>query len=152
MSYPEAGKKAPDFTLPNEKNESVALKDLKGSWVVLYFYPKDNTPGCTTEAKEFSHLVKDFDKKNVRVLGISPDSSESHLRFISKHNLTVTLLSDEDKSVCDRYGVWQKKKNYGKEYMGVVRTTFLIDPNGLVSKRWLNVKAAGHADDVKCSL
>ena len=152
MAYPEEGTQAPGFSLPNNKKDIKSLKEYRGQWVVLYFYPKDNTPGCTSEAIEFSSLLKEFQSHRAVIIGVSPDSPESHARFIEKHGLSVILLSDEDKRVCSEYGVWQKKKNYGKEYMGVVRTTFLIDPKGIISKRWLNVKAAGHANEVKCSL
>jgi peroxiredoxin Q/BCP len=146
---PKAGTKAPAFTLPNQNDEKVKLSDFKGQWVVLYFYPKDNTPGCTTEACEFTSGVPAFDKLNAVVLGVSPDSTRSHQNFIAKYDLKFPLLSDPEHTVLEKYGVWQLKKNYGKEYYGVSRTTFLIDPQGKIAKVWEKVKAAGHAEAVK---
>jgi len=144
----EIGQKAPEFCLPDDTGEEVCLKDLKGKWVVLYFYPKDNTPGCTKEAQQFSELLDEFEKLGAVVLGVSPDSVESHKRFKSKKELRVTLLSDEDKGVIKAYGVWQLKKSYGREYYGVVRTTYLINPDGEVAFVWKKVRANGHAQKV----
>ncbi|WP_142933823.1 thioredoxin-dependent thiol peroxidase [Balnearium lithotrophicum] len=144
----EEGKRAPNFCLENDEGKKVCLEDFKGKWVVLYFYPKDNTPGCTKEAEDFSERTDEFDKLNAVVLGVSPDSVESHRKFKEKRNLKVTLLSDESKEILKTYGVWQKKKMYGREYFGVVRTTYLIDPEGTVRKVWKRVRVKGHADKV----
>ena len=146
--YVEPGEKAPDFCLPDENGQEVCLKDFKGKWVVLYFYPKDNTPGCTREAEEFTELLPEFEKLGAVVLGVSPDSVESHRRFKDKKKLKVKLLSDESKEVIKAYGVWQKKKMYGREYYGVVRTTYLIDPEGKVAHVWKRVRVKGHAEAV----
>lgn len=147
-SIPDVGSKAPAFTLENQDGKKVSLKDFEGQWVVLYFYPKDNTPGCTTEACEFTEAMPNFKKLKSVVLGVSPDSVKSHQNFIAKQNLGITLLSDPDHRILEKYGVWQLKKNYGKEYLGVVRTTFLINPNGRIEHIWEKVKARGHAEAV----
>ncbi len=139
------GDKAPDFCLPDQDNKQVCLQDFIGKWVLLYFYPKDNTPGCTVEAVDFSALKKELAAKNTVVLGVSADSTKSHLGFIEKKELTITLLSDTEHTLMDKFGVWQLKKNYGKEYCGIVRSTFLIDPQGNLAYIWANVKANGHA-------
>jgi peroxiredoxin Q/BCP len=136
------------FCLPNQDGVEICLKDLKGKWIVLYFYPKDNTPGCTTEAKEFSELIEEFEKLNAIIIGISPDSPKKHCNFIEKHNLKITLLSDEEKNVIKEFGAWGKKKMYGKEYEGVIRSTFIINPNGEIVKEYKKVKAKGHAQKV----
>ena len=148
----ETGLQAPAFCLPNQDGVEVCLRDLKGRWVVLYFYPKDNTPGCTTEACDFSAALPDFDGLNATVLGVSPDSVASHEKFVTKKDLTVTLLSDESKAAIEQYGVWQEKMMCGRKYMGVVRTTYLIDPQGSVAHRWDKVKTKGHAEAVKAKL
>ena len=145
----EIGQKAPDFCLPNQDSEEICLRDLRGSWVVLYFYPKDNTPGCTTEALDFSAHLSEFEALGATVLGVSPDSVKKHQNFIAKKELKVTLLSDEDKEVLEKYGVWQLKKNYGREYMGVVRTTYLIDPDGNIAYVWPKVRVKGHVEAVR---
>jgi peroxiredoxin Q/BCP len=145
---PNIGEKAPDFCLPNQDNEEVCLRDLFGSWVVLYFYPKDNTPGCTTEALDFTAHLPEFEALGATVLGVSPDSVKKHQNFIAKKELKVTLLADEEKEVCQAYGVWQLKKNYGREYMGVVRSTFIIDPDGIIRARWEKVRVKGHVEAV----
>lgn len=142
------GAKAPAFTLLDQNDNKVKLSDFKGQWVVLYFYPKDDTPGCTTEACDFTDGLKSLEKLNAKVLGVSADSTESHRKFIAKFKLKITLLSDPDHEMIDKYGVWQKKQNYGKEYMGIVRTTYLIDPAGNVAHVWEKVKAEGHAAKV----
>lgn len=142
------GQHAPDFTLNNEGGKSVSLSGLKGKKVVVYFYPKDNTPGCTIEAKEFSDRAGEFDKNNTVVLGISKDSVQSHQQFCSDHALKVTLLSDPDMKAIEPYGVWQEKTNYGRKYMGIARTTYLIDEKGIIRKVWKNVTAPGHAQKV----
>jgi len=144
----ETGKEAPNFCLPDENGNNVCLKDFRGKWVVLYFYPKDNTPGCTKEALDFSERLGEFEKLNAVVIGISPDSTTSHKRFKEKKGIKVKLLSDTEKEVIKKYGVWQLKKMYGREYYGVVRTTFLIDPEGKVAHIWKKVKVKGHADKV----
>ena len=136
-------KVAESFKLKNSEGKFVSLEDFRGRWVVLYFYPKDNTPGCTTEAVDFTTLQKEIPE--VIILGVSPDSPESHRKFIEKQKLTVTLLSDPNREVLKKYGAWGLKKNYGKEYEGVIRSTFLINPKGEIVKEWKNVKAKGHA-------
>ena len=144
----EAGNKAPDFCLPNQDSEEICIRDFQGSWVVLYFYPKDSTPGCTTEALDFTALKSEFEKLGAAIFGISPDSIKRHCNFIAKKELTITLISDEDKEVAKAYGVWQLKKLYGKEYMGIVRSTFLINPDGEIAHIWPKVKVKGHAQEV----
>jgi len=144
----KSGDAAPNFTLQNQDDVSVNLTDLKGKWVILYFYPKDNTPGCTVEAIDFSSFKQQLADKNTVVLGVSPDSVTSHRNFIAKQELTVGLLSDPEHDALEKYGAWGLKKNYGKEYYGVVRSTFLIDAEGKIAKAWYNVKAKGHAENV----
>ncbi|MDD5399746.1 MAG: thioredoxin-dependent thiol peroxidase [Sulfurimonas sp.] len=139
---------APEFCLPNQDDVEICLRDLKGKWIVLYFYPKDNTPGCTTEACDFSDAAPDFGSLNAIVIGISADSTKKHRDFIEKKDLFITLLSDEDTSMLQEYGVWQLKKNYGKEYMGIVRTTLIIDPSGVIRAIWEKVKVKDHAQEV----
>ena len=148
MTELKIGDKAPEFCLPDAEKGQVCLKDHRGKWVVLYFYPKDNTKGCTMEALEFTAAEDDFNARGAVVIGVSPDSPESHTKFIEKHDLGITLLSDTEKEILTGYGVWQKKKMYGREYMGVVRSTFLIDPEGKIAYIWPKVKVAGHADAV----
>ena len=145
----EVGEKAKDFCLPNQDNTEICLRDLKGKWIVLYFYPKDNTPGCTTEACEFTAELPNFEELDAIILGVSPDSVKKHQNFIAKKELKITLLSDEEKGMLEDYGVWQLKKMCGKEYMGVVRTTYLIDPEGVVKQRWDKVRVKGHVEAVK---
>jgi peroxiredoxin Q/BCP len=145
----KVGGKAPAFTLPNENGSPVSLADFAGSWVVLYFYPKDDTPGCTTEACEFTDGIKAFEKLDAVVLGCSADTPESHRRFIAKHGLEVTLLSDANRSVMKTYGAWGEKTMYGRTTTGVIRSTVLIGPDGTVAYHWPNVKAAGHAEKVR---
>jgi len=139
---------APEFCLPNQDDVEICLRDLKGKWIVLYFYPKDSTPGCTTEACDFSEAAPDFGSLNAIILGVSADSTEKHRNFIEKQDLFITLLSDEDTSMLQEYGVWQLKKNYGKEYMGIVRTTLIIDPSGAIRAIWEKVKVKDHAQEV----
>ena len=148
----KVGQKSPDFELPDEKDHRVSLSSLKGKWVVLYFYPKDLTPGCTMEAIDFSEKKEDFETSGARIFGVSPDSTASHLKFCDRKNLSVTLLSDPEKKAIESFGVWQKKKMAGREYMGVVRSTFLIDPTGIVREIWENVRVKGHADKVLACL
>ncbi|WP_094227824.1 thioredoxin-dependent thiol peroxidase [Methanolobus psychrotolerans] len=142
------GQKAPEFCLPDQNGNEVCLKDFKGKWIVLYFYPKDNTSGCTKEAQDFTALKDAFTSENAVILGLSKDSVKSHISFIEKKELGITLLSDEDTAVHKKYDVWRMKKNYGKEYMGTVRSTFLIDPDGMLVKVWDNVKTSEHAEKV----
>jgi len=149
ITTPETGKKAPAFTLPDQDDRKTKLSDFQGQWVVLYFYPKDNTPGCTTEACEFTDGLKAFEKLNANVLGVSPDSTASHRKFIEKQGLKVTLLSDPERKVLEKYGAYGTKKMYGKEVKGVIRSTYLIDPKGKVAHVWTKVKAAGHAAKVR---
>jgi len=144
--------KAPAFSLPNQDGKKVSLKDLLGQWTVLYFYPKDDTPGCTTEACEFTTNWDQFQKLSARVIGVSPDSPESHVKFIAKHKLRIELLSDSEHEVLAKYGAWGEKNNYGKVYEGVLRTTVLIDPKGKIAHVWSSVKAAGHAEAVATKL
>ena len=148
----ELEEKAPDFCLPNQDDVEICLRDLKGKWVVLYFYPKDNTPGCTTEACEFTEAAPDFSELDAVILGVSADSTKKHRNFIEKKELGITLLSDEDTSMMQEYGVWQLKKNYGKEYMGIVRTTLIINPEGVVKALWEKVRVKDHVAKVKAEL
>ncbi len=148
----KVGQKAPSFELPDQDGKRVSLDDLKGRWAVLYFYPKDNTPGCTTEACEFTEGIQAFKDLDAVVLGCSPDSPESHRKFIAKHDLRLRLLSDPEHEVMERYGAWGEKKMYGRTSQGVIRSTVVIDPEGRVAHHWPKVKAAGHADAVKRKL
>jgi peroxiredoxin Q/BCP len=148
----KVGDKVPDFCLPNQDEEEICLRDIKGKWIVLYFYPKDNTPGCTTEACEFTEAEPDFGKLDAIILGVSPDSPKKHRNFIEKKELGITLLSDEDKEVCNLFGVWQLKKMCGREYMGVVRSTFIINPDGYIAASWEKVRVKGHVEAVKAKL
>ncbi len=152
MSMPVIGENAPDFCLPNSLKSDTCLKDLKGKWVVLYFYPKDNTPGCTMEAIYFSKAMEEFKALGTEILGVSADSVESHCGFAEKHELAITLLSDVDRKVLEAYGVWKKKSMYGKSFLGISRSTFIIDPKGKVAHVWPKVSVPGHADDVKKKL
>jgi len=148
MATLKKGKTAPNFTLPDDNGAVVTLSDLRGKPVVVYFYPKDDTSGCTREALDFSCLLPQFDALGVKVIGISPDSVARHKKFRSKHALGVDLLADEDKSVLNAYGVWVEKSMYGKKYMGVERTTVLIDADGKIAEIWPGVKVPGHAEAV----
>ncbi len=148
----EVGTQVPDFCLPNQDEEEICFRDIKGRWIVLYFYPKDNTPGCTTEACDFTAALPDFTGLDAIVLGVSPDSPEKHRKFIEKKELGITLLADEDKELCNLFGIWQLKKFMGKEYMGVVRSTFIIDPDGKVAATWTKVRVKEHVDAVKAKL
>lgn len=142
------GMKAPEFELPRDGDGSVALTDYIGRKLVLFFYPKDDTSGCTAEAIAFGALLSEFDKANTAVLGMSPDTPAKHDKFIAKHNLTVPLASNEDKATLEAYGVWVEKSMYGRKYMGVERSTFLIDETGKIEKIWRKVKVPGHAEAV----
>jgi thioredoxin-dependent peroxiredoxin len=142
----KVGEAAPEFTALDRAGKSISLQDFKGRSIVLYFYPKDNTPGCTTEAIDFTDKLPLFQALNTEVIGISPDSIVSHGKFIDKHNLQITLLSDPEHQIAESYGVWQLKKFMGKEYMGIVRSTFLIDRNGIISQIWSNVRVKNHVN------
>jgi peroxiredoxin Q/BCP len=144
----EVGQKAPAFSLPRDGGGTVSLAGLKGRKVVLYFYPKDDTPGCTTEAIEFTQRRAEFEKAGAEVIGVSRDTVAKHEKFVAKHKLGVTLGADEDGAVTEAYGVWQEKSLYGKKYMGIVRATFLIDGDGVIRRIWPKVSVKGHADEV----
>ena len=148
MTILEVGKKAPKFELPNQDEENKTLEDYKGKWLVAYFYPRDDTPGCTVEAQEFTEELDPFTSEDAVIVGISPDTAAKHCKFIDKHGLGMELLADTEKQMLADYGVWQEKSMYGKTYLGVVRTTYLIDPNGLVAEAWTKVKSRGHAKAV----
>ncbi len=160
----KVGTKAPEFCAPNQDDVEICLRDIVGKWIILYFYPKDNTPGCTTEACDFTASMPQFDECDAVILGVSPDSSEKHRKFIEKYDLSLTLLADEEKQMCNDYGVWQLKKFMGRESMGVVRTTFIINPEGEIAAVWNKVnvrkkkKVKGetvevlHVDEVKATL
>ena len=144
----DAGNPAPAFTAPSDDGGSLSLKNLRGRAVVLYFYPRDDTPGCTREAQEFAEALPKFARAGAEIVGVSKDSAARHDSFRAKYALPFTLVSDADGDICERYGVWVEKKNYGRTYMGIERATFLIDPAGTVSKVWRRVKVAGHVDKV----
>ncbi len=137
-----------DFTLPGSNGENVSLSEFKGKNIILYFYPRDNTPGCTREACEFKESYTKFENSNALVLGISKDTIKKHVNFIEKFQLPFILLSDAEGKVCEDYGVWKLKKMAGKEYMGIERSTFLIDKEGFILKEWRKVKVAGHVEEV----
>jgi len=151
-TMPEAGKRAPAFTLASHDGEKVRLSALKGKRVVLYFYPKDDTPGCTTEAKGFRDAQAEFAKRNAVVLGVSADSLAKHRKFVDKHDLNFQLLADEDHAVSEKYGVWKEKSMYGKKFWGIQRATFLIDAEGTIAKVWPKVKPAEHAAEVLAAI
>ncbi|MYG51149.1 MAG: thioredoxin-dependent thiol peroxidase [Rhodospirillaceae bacterium] len=142
------GDRAPDFTMPTDGGGAVSLAGMKGGQVVLYFYPKDDTPGCTKEAGAFRDALPDFSAADARIVGVSKDSAAKHDRFKAKYDLPFTLASDTDGSVCEAYGVWVKKKLYGRDYMGIERATFLIGADGRVKRIWRKVKVPGHAEAV----
>jgi peroxiredoxin Q/BCP len=148
MPQVELGQPVPDFTLPSSGGENVTLQQYRGKKVVIYFYPSDMTPTCTQEACDFRDVNSNLADANTVVLGISPDDVKSHGKFIAKHQLPFLLLSDPDHEVCEQFGVWQLKKLYGKEYMGVVRSTFLIDESGILVKEWRKVRIKNHVAEV----
>lgn len=140
--------KAPDFNLLNDKGETISLKDFKSKKVVLYFYPKDDTSGCTKEACDFRDKIKIFEKNNTVIIGVSKDSVESHQKFKKKYDLPFMLLTDENLDILKKYGVWKEKSMYGRKYMGIERTTFIINDKGIISEIYSKVKVDGHADEV----
>jgi peroxiredoxin Q/BCP len=144
----EDGKDAPDFALPDADGGTVRLASLKGRPVVVYFYPKDDTSGCTAEAKDFTCLAAEFKRAGAEVIGISPDSPESHRKFQEKYDLGVRLLADEERKAAEAYSVWVEKSMYGRKYMGIERSTFLVDASGKIAKSWRKVKVPGHAEEV----
>lgn len=145
---PVAGDTAPDFSAPDQNGNTLSLRELSGKTVVLYFYPKDDTPGCTKEACGFRDDLAAFTGKNSVIIGVSPDDSKSHKKFVDKYSLPFTLLADPDKKICEAYGVWQEKSMYGRKSMGVVRSTFIIGPDGKIVKVFSNVKVDGHVAKV----
>jgi len=148
MALVDEGKKAPAFTLKDQNGQAHRLSDHAGQPVILYFYPKDDTPGCTVETCDFQARLPKFSKDKAAVFGVSILDEKSKAKFASKHGITFPLLADAHHEIAEKYGVWQKKSRYGREYMGIVRTTYLIGPDGRVAKRWDNVKVEGHADEV----
>ncbi|AIE75888.1 MULTISPECIES: thioredoxin-dependent thiol peroxidase [unclassified Synechocystis] len=144
----EINQPAPAFSAPNAEGKIVSSADFLGQWLVLYFYPKDNTPGCTTEAVDFSEKLPEFAAMDAVIVGVSPDSSASHCKFIDKHKLTIQLLSDPDHQLALAYGAWGPKKFMGKEYEGIIRSTFLINPEGHIAHIWPNVRVKGHVEKV----
>jgi peroxiredoxin Q/BCP len=148
MSDLNPGDAAPDFDLPTDGGGRIALKDLKAAPFVLYFYPKDDTSGCTSEAKAFSEMKAQFENVKTRVVGVSKDSAKSHDKFKAKHDLTIALASDETGAMVERYGVWVEKSMYGRKYMGIDRATFLVGPDGRIAQVWRKVKVPGHVDAV----
>ncbi|MES0868055.1 peroxiredoxin [Pseudovibrio sp. SCP19] len=147
-SLPLEGMPAPDFSLATDSQGQFILSEQTGQSVVVYFYPKDDTPGCTKEAIAFTEHAAEFQKHNTVIIGISPDTALKHDKFKAKHGLTVTLGADTDKEVCEAYGVWVEKNMYGKKYMGVERSTFLIDKTGKIAKIWRKVRVPGHVEKV----
>lgn len=152
MSELQVGQPVPEFTLEASGGQEISLSDYRGKKVVLYFYPKDSTPGCTQEACDFRDSAAAYEQKGAVVLGISPDPVKSHDKFAQKYELSFPLLSDPDHAVAEAFGVWQLKKMYGKEYEGIVRSTFLIDEEGLLIKAWSKVKVKGHTEEVFAAL
>lgn len=148
MTQLAIGELAPDFTLPASTGKNISLSDFRGRKIVLYFYPKDNTPTCTTESCDFRDYNGKFARAKAKVIGISPDEVKSHLKFIDKYELPFPLLADTEHKVCEQYGVWQEKSMYGRKYMGVVRSTFLIDEEGKLVREWRSVKVKGHVEEV----
>jgi peroxiredoxin Q/BCP len=142
------GSAAPDFTLPDQNGSEITLSQFKGKWIVLYFYPKDMTPGCTTEARTFQEKLPSFAQINTVILGVSKDSAARHQKFAQKHGIAFPLLSDENGTVCETYETWKKKKLYGREFMGIVRSTYIIDPDGKIINVYPKVKVKEHADEV----
>ena len=149
---PKVGQPAPNFSAKDQNGNIVSLQDKSDRWLVLYFYPKDNTPGCTTEAKDFTEYAAQFQELGADIIGVSPDSEKSHCKFIDKHNLSIQLLTDSEHEVIEPYGAWRLKKFMGKEYMGVVRSTFLISPDGKIAQVWDKVRVKAHVEKVLSEL
>ena len=147
----QEGKRAPAFTLPSQ-NGKVRLTEHRGRWVVVYFYPKDNTHGCTTQACDFRDRKLEFEKEGAVILGISPDDRESHIRFAEQHKISFPVLVDRDARVANKYGAWREKKNSGRPYLGIVRSSFLVDPSGKIVRVWDNVRVKGHVEKVLATL
>jgi peroxiredoxin Q/BCP len=152
MAELKVGAKAPDFSLPTGDGKKVSLKDLKGKKVILYFYPKDNTSGCTKESCSFRDNIRTIEKKGAVVVGVSVDSVASHAKFARKYNLPFTLVSDEEKEMVKKYGVWKEKSMYGLKFMGTVRTTFVIDENGIITHIFPKVKVDGHVEEILAAI
>jgi peroxiredoxin Q/BCP len=152
MSLPAVGDRAPEVALPDETGTFYRLSDQHDRWTLIYFYPEDDTPGCTTEACQFRDLDEDIRAEGAQVWGISPDGAASHRRFRDKFSLPFPLLSDEDHAVAEAYGAWALKKNYGREYLGIVRSSFLVGPDGRIAQVWPRVKADGHAAEVLAAI
>ncbi len=152
MAELNIGDQAPDFTLPTDGNEKITLSALRGQNVIIYFYPKDDTPGCTTESCSFRDALPAFEKLGTAIIGISKDSVAKHDKFKAKYNLNFPLASDENGTVCEEYGTWVEKSMYGKKYMGIDRSTFLIDQNGKIAALWRKVKVPGHVEDVQAAV
>lgn len=148
MSATMVGQKVPDISVLNQDGEEVSLTDFQGKNIVLYFYPKDMTPGCTTESCDFRDFHPEFEKLNTVVIGVSPDDITSHQKFIAKHNLPFTLLADTEQALAKHFDVWKLKKNFGREYMGIERSTFVINTQGEIVKEWRKVKVKGHVEEV----
>ncbi|WP_038034468.1 peroxiredoxin [Thermopetrobacter sp. TC1] len=148
MSTPDVGDPAPDFELETDTEGTIRLSDFRGKKVVVYFYPKDNTSGCTQEAKDFSEKIAEFEKADTVIIGISPDSVRKHANFRAKHDLKVILAADPERKAIEAYDVWKEKSMYGRKYMGVERSTFLIDRDGRIARVWRKVRVKGHADEV----
>ena len=144
----EIGKSVPQFSLPDQDGKIHNIKDYKGQWVIIYFYPKDLTPGCTTEACNFQEALPDFNSIDAVIFGISKDSVKQHKKFANKYNLQFSLLSDENSDVCEQFGVWQKKSMYGKEYMGIARSTFIVNPDGKIVKVYPKVNVKEHHSEI----
>ena len=149
---PQVGRDAPDFSAKDQNGKTVSLKDYQNRWLALYFYPKDNTPGCTTEAKDFTAYAKEFEELGADILGVSPDSEKQHCKFIDKYDLSIKLLSDPEHEVIKAYSARRLKKSMGKEYMGVVRSTFLISPQGKIAQVWDKVRVKAHVEKVLAEL
>lgn len=149
---PKVGQPAPSFSAKDQNGNTVSLQDKSDRWLILYFYPKDNTPGCTTEAKDFTEYAAQFQELGADIIGVSPDSEKSHCKFINKHNLSIQLLTDPEHEVIESYGAWRLKKFMGKEYMGVVRSTFLISPGGKIAQVWDKVRVKAHVEKVLSEL
>ncbi|MAQ71137.1 MAG: thioredoxin-dependent thiol peroxidase [Alphaproteobacteria bacterium] len=152
MSTPQTGHPAPDFTCVTDGRGELTLSELRGNYVVLYFYPKDDTPGCTKEACGFNENLQEFKNLNAEIIGVSKDNIAKHDKFKEKYGLNFVLISDEDGTVCEKYGTWVEKNMYGRKYMGIERATFLINPDGTIAKIWRKVKVKGHVDEVKSEI